>query len=224
MIVIIDYGMGNLQSVANAFELLGESVLISKDPKDIQNAKALVLPGVGAFSDGMKNLNGLRDILEEEIIIKKKPFLGICLGMQLLARKSYEHGEHEGLGWIEGEVRRMEPRVSECKIPHMGWNDVTILQSNLLFSGLTSLPTFYFVHSYSLVLDEGFKDCATSECEHALTFTASVRKGNIFGVQFHPEKSQYAGLKLLQNFIEYTKCNNGDVTLETDLRGAGDGS
>ncbi len=205
MIAIIDYGMGNLQSISNAFELLGENVTIVNDPSKLRQAKAIILPGVGAFGDGIKNLQerGFIPVLQEEVIEKKKPYLGVCLGLQFLAKTSEEHGIHQGLGWINGEVKHIKPNSQQFKIPHIGWNEITFQEKTTLFDDLGDKETFYFVHSYALSLAPEEADTITSTCWHGTTITASIQKGNIFGVQFHPEKSQGAGLKVLENFCKY---------------------
>lgn len=205
MIAIIDYGMGNLQSIKNALDLLYPSVAVIKNPSDLKRAKAIVLPGVGAFADGMRNLrqNGFLPVLKEEVLVKKKPYLGICLGMQFLAEKSHEHGVHEGLGWINGEVKRLNPCNGDFKIPHVGWNDVKIRSNSNLYQGIGEIGTFYFVHSYAL--DPANKSIITGVCDHGQEFVASIQQENIFGVQFHPEKSQGAGMKLLKNFMMYVE-------------------
>jgi len=202
MIVIIDYGMGNLFSVENALKSLGASVKISSRENDIVNAEKLILPGVGAFPDGMKNLQelGLIPFLEREVLEKKKPFLGICLGMQLLATEGEEHKLTRGLGWVAGRVRRFAVDEDTFRIPHVGWNDVMPKSGQPLFQGIES-PIFYFVHSYHLVPDDQSVVAAT--CQYGETFVAAVKKENIFGTQFHPEKSQKNGLRLLENFLNF---------------------
>lgn len=199
MIAIVDYGMGNLRSVQKAFEYVGSNALITDKAGDLQVASHIVLPGVGAFKDAINALDrsGLSDILKSEIA-KGKPFLGICLGMQMLFDKSYEDGEYQGLGLIHGEVKRFEV---DLKIPHIGWNELIIKKRTPLFDGIDD-RNFYFVHSYhaSGCLE---KDVETS-CVYGYEFTASVNKDNVWGVQFHPEKSGDTGLKLLTNF---TKIN-----------------
>ena len=199
MVVIIDYGMGNLFSVKNALESLGAEVLISKNPEDLKNADQIILPGVGAFPDGMKNLKALGIIpaLEEEVLENKKPFLGICLGMQLLASAGEEYGLTPGLSWIKGRVRKFDV-MDGLKIPHIGWNDVSSFPGAKLFNGIDS-SIFYFVHSYFMVPENS--GVVSASCEYGEKFAASVEAGNIFGVQFHPEKSQKSGLKLLKNFL-----------------------
>lgn len=203
MIAIIDYNMGNIRSVANAFEAIGQEVKVTKNPSDLKDARALILPGVGAFLDGIGNLEKLNFIetLNEEVIRKGKPYLGICLGMQLIAQKGYENGCHNGFGWISGYVKKIQPCELKYKVPHMGWNNVQPLNENGLFAELGKEPVFYFVHSYHIEMHESSSNYITSNCWHGTRITASVEKGNIFGVQFHPEKSQGPGLKLLQNFI-----------------------
>ncbi len=211
MITIIDYGMGNLQSIRNAFEVLGAEVLVTSDPKDLELATAIVLPGVGAFRDGMKNLQekGFIPILNEQILKQKKMYLGICLGMQFLAKTSHEHGLHQGLGWIDGEVMLIRPESLSYKVPHIGWNEVKFSQKCDLFKDLGERETFYFVHSYSLVPTDKEIEIITGTTWHGTEIIASVQKGNIFGVQFHPEKSQGAGLKILENFLGVVQRQQG---------------
>jgi glutamine amidotransferase len=208
-IVMIDYGMGNLQSIYNAFEAIGEKVHITDKPGELASASAIILPGVGAFSDGMRNLrqSGMVDALNEEVGVRGKPYFGICLGMQFLALKSHEDGLHDGLGWIDGVVKRIEPTDKQVKVPHMGWNDVAVVRKDGLFAGLEDNPVFYFVHSYHLEVENGSSHVVTSTCQHGITITASVQKDNIFGVQFHPEKSQQAGLAVLRSFRDMVKGN-----------------
>jgi len=201
-IVIVDYKMGNLRSVQKAFEEVGCSATISNNHDIIKKASKLVLPGVGAFRDGMKNLQelGLVDLLNEEIINNKKPFLGICLGMQLLAKKSYENGVTDGLGWVDAEVVKFDFNYQKdrLKIPHVGWNNVTYKNSNALFKDIPNNSDFYFVHSYFFKTDEEIVSSITS---YGFDFISSINKENIFALQFHPEKSQKVGLKLIENFV-----------------------
>lgn len=202
MIGIVDYGMGNLRSVAKAFELLGAETVVSGKPEELQAAEKLVLPGVGAFGDGMANLRklGLDKFLEGEVLGKKKPMLGICLGMQLLAQEGFERGRNKGLGFIGGKVAKFELEAQGLKVPHVGWNEVRFLGENPLFRGLKDGACFYFVHSYHMVCDD--KKDVSAVCDYGYEFTAAVRRGNIFGTQFHPEKSQEAGLRVLENYID----------------------
>lgn len=203
MITVVDYGAGNLRSVVNAIEALGTAVRVTNDPSTLKDASALILPGVGAFGDGMEQLRkrDLVDPLADEVVGKGKPFLGICLGMQFLAEEGLENGRHVGLGWIGGAVRRIDPPDKKFKVPHIGWNDVRIERKSLLFEGLGEAPVFYFVHSYFFDPSEDTAGAITSTCWHGVTMAATVERDNIFGVQFHPEKSQRAGLTLLQNFL-----------------------
>ena len=204
-VLIIDYGMGNLRSVLNAFKSINCDVKISNNPKELKSAQRIILPGVGAFALGMKNLdrNGWINTLNEEIIIKKKPFLGLCLGMQLLATEGFEHGKHKGLNWINGTCIRIPSKENKIRIPHIGWNDVSFVTSSKLYLGLGQEQTFYFVHSYFLMLDN--ESIATGICNYGVDFVASIEMENIFATQFHPEKSQVAGIAVLKNFLDATK-------------------
>jgi len=201
-IVIIDYNMGNLRSVQKAFEQVGCEAMISNNHELIKSADKIVLPGVGSFKDGIKNLNdlGLISLLDEEIIEKKKPFLGICLGMQLIANKSYENGETKGLGWVDAEVIKFDFSSSkqQLKVPHVGWNNVVYQNKNDLFNGIQNNNDFYFVHSYYFKTDE---NVISSITDYGLNFVSSIQKNNIYAFQFHPEKSQTSGLKILENFV-----------------------
>jgi len=205
-VVIIDYNMGNLRSVQKAFEKVGCHAVISNDLTIIKNADKIVLPGVGSFKDGMNNLEGLGliSILNEEVVEKKKPFLGICLGMQLLSRKSYENGETNGLGWIDAEVMKFDftGLDKKLKIPHVGWNNTNYSKKNKLFENIPNNSNFYFVHSYHFYTQE---DVITSTTDYGFDFVSSVNKDNIYAFQFHPEKSQTAGLKLIENFVHLRK-------------------
>jgi glutamine amidotransferase len=203
LIAVIDYGAGNLRSVASAFEAIGQHPLITNRPGDLAEAAAIVLPGVGAFGDGMECLRrfGLIEALQEEVLVKKKPYLGICLGLQFLGVQSFEHGTYAGLGWLDGVVQRLVPNDKKFLIPHIGWNNIQIERPSPLFEGLPPKPVFYFVHSFHLTMAKEDRGAVTSTCWHGTTVTASVQKDHIFAVQFHPEKSQENGLKLLENFV-----------------------
>lgn len=202
MVVIIDYEMGNLRSVQKAFEKIGCDAVITNDIETIKSASKIVLPGVGAFFDGMKHLEklGLINVLNEEVIKNKKPFLGICLGMQLISKKSYENGETNGLGWVNAEVIKFtfENIGKKLKIPHIGWNNTTYKNTNLLFDNIPNDSDFYFVHSYHFKTNENI---VTSTTDYGFDFVSSVHKDNIYAFQFHPEKSQAVGLKILENFV-----------------------
>ncbi|MBT3405559.1 imidazole glycerol phosphate synthase subunit HisH [Candidatus Woesearchaeota archaeon] len=206
-IVIIDYGLCNLNSVLNALKFLGANAIISQNPEDIASADKLILPGVGAFGEAMKNINdlGLKKVMDEEVLVKKKPILGICLGFQLFAKESEENGLFEGLGWIDSTVKKLNVGP-EFRIPHVGWNNIKVTNESCLFEQIPD-DNFYFVHSYGYI-DTTMK-IKTSVCSHGVDFVASFQKENIIGTQFHPEKSHASGLRVLKNFIEYrgeTKC------------------
>lgn len=204
MLAIIDYNMGNLRSVAKAFDFLNVETRVTNKPSEILAADHLVLPGVGAFKEGMNNLRklGLVDILSKEVLERKKPILGICLGMQLFARDSQEFGHSNGLGWIDASVVPFEFESVEYKVPHVGWNSVIFENENLLFKNLNNNLDFYFVHSFYMNSREKVE---IAVCEYGHKFTAAIQKGNIFATQFHPEKSQALGLRLLKNFMELIK-------------------
>lgn len=200
-VAVIDYGMGNLDSVARAFEECGGTPVVTDRKEDIEKATHIVLPGVGAFPDGMRNLKerGLDEALREQVVVGQIPFLGICLGMQMLATKGWEGGETDGLGWIEGEVRRLEPAGEDVRIPHVGWSEVMFAKDSPLFRDIASGRDFYFVHSYHF-------RCRREEDVLARTpyyggLVSAVARGNILGVQFHPEKSQRIGFQVLRNFL-----------------------
>jgi imidazole glycerol-phosphate synthase subunit HisH len=199
-VVIVDYKMGNLRSVQKAFQSVGCEAIISNDAELIRESHKIVLPGVGAFGDGMKNLQdmGLDKLLNELVLVKKVPFLGICLGMQLVCKKSYEHGENKGLDWVDAEVVRFNVDEEGLKVPHVGWNTVKRNETCLLFKGIPNYKDFYFVHSYFVKVNE---EVVTSVSIHGIEFVSSIQKGNIYAVQFHPEKSQVLGLKIIKNFL-----------------------
>jgi|WetSurMetagenome_2_1015567.scaffolds.fasta_scaffold07004_8 imidazole glycerol-phosphate synthase subunit HisH len=200
---IINCQLGNIRSVANAFEALGVTVTIVSTPEDLAGAEKIVLPGVGSFADGIKNLNafGWVDILAETVLQKKTPFLGICLGMQLLATKGTENGEHAGLNWIPGTVLKIPSSGNGVRIPHIGWDDITIRQNSRLYLGITGSPDVYFLHSFHFIPDD--RSIITATCKYGIEFAASLEADNIFATQFHPEKSQKAGLAILKNFLDF---------------------
>jgi len=200
IIVIIDYGVGNTCSVINAILQLGYTkVRVSEKEAEIKTADALILPGVGAFDEAVRNLKrrNLPDLLNETVLIKKKPILGICVGMQLLAEGSEENGWHEGLNWIPGKVKKLELPTSFA-VPQVGWNNITFNNRDPLFSRTTESPNFYFDHSFHF---ETKQDYRLAWCDYGIEVTAAVQLENIFGVQFHPEKSQTNGLKLFRGFF-----------------------
>lgn len=204
MITIVDYGMGNIRSLSNAFEYIGCEVSVASNPQEIHDAERIVLPGVGAFGDAMSALREreLEAALEMSVLRGGKPMLAICLGMQLLATSSVEHGEHRGLGWIDASIERFEAKPG-LKVPHIGWNSIDYRDDEFLFKGLRAgSQDFYFVHSYRMQCRESEVGIAT--CEYGGRFTAAVRKANIVATQFHPEKSQDNGIQLLQNFVSWS--------------------
>lgn len=201
-ICILDYGSGNVRSVYNIFLALAGDTVVSNSPGDIMDSTHIILPGVGSFGASMDKIKGKipLGILKREIFEKKKPFLGICVGMQVLADKGYEFGEHEGLGWVPGEVVKLE--TGNFPLPHIGWNNINKKKNDNLFRGMNDNQDFYFVHSYVFRVKEA--ENVIAETEYGDNFCSVIKKKNIYGVQFHPEKSQKAGQLLLKNFIEMT--------------------
>jgi glutamine amidotransferase len=220
-VVIIDYGSGNLHSAAKALERASREseadaeILVSSRPADVAGADRVVLPGVGAFADckrGLDAVPGMHEALEESVRTKGRPFLGICVGMQLMATRGLEFEVTNGLGWIDGEVRAIEPKDASLKIPHMGWNTLDVVpeardkpgMAHALLEGIATGPQglhAYFVHSFHLVPAE--RSVIVAETDYGGPVTAIVAKGNVAGTQFHPEKSQTLGLKLLANFLRW---------------------
>jgi glutamine amidotransferase len=213
-VVIIDYGSGNLHSAAKAFERaaresgIGAGIAVTADPGAVMAADRVVLPGVGAFADckrGLDAVPGMRDALQTAVRVKGRPFLGICVGQQLLATRGLEHEVTEGLGWIGGEVRVLEPSEPGLKIPHMGWNTLDVRRPHPLLKGLATGPQglhAYFVHSYHLVPAD--RDVVIAETDYGGPVTAIVGRHNVAGTQFHPEKSQRLGLGLIANFLRWS--------------------
>jgi glutamine amidotransferase len=200
MIAIIDYEMGNLRSVQKGFERVGHAATITSDPAELDAAERIVLPGVGAFRDAIAALRERRLVDPiRDAIRSGKPFLGICLGLQLLFERSYEDGQHKGLEVIPGNVRRFS-LPTEYKVPHMGWNQLRFRRRPPLFEGVDDGEHFYFVHSYYVLPSDAA--WVATETDYGTSFCSSVWRGNLCGVQFHPEKSQTAGLHLLKNFAE----------------------
>lgn len=200
-IYIIDYGMGNLKSVVNSLQYIGGcNVYISDDKTELAKADLLILPGVGAFKDAMKNIHErhLFDAINEMVLINKKPLLAICLGMQLLFEYSDEGEKTEGFGWIPGHVSKFKS-LKNHRIPHMGWDNIKVKQRKELFKGIEEDPDFYFVHSYHVNCDDEY---VVATCDYGYEFNAAVAKDNIVAFQFHPEKSYKNGLHLLENYLE----------------------
>jgi glutamine amidotransferase len=212
-VVIIDYGSGNLHSAAKAFESAARDqgseakIIVSPRPEDVLAADRVVLPGVGAYGDckhGLERVPGLIPALEETVRRKGRPFLGICVGMQLLAERGLEFVETPGLGWIGGEVRAIEPKDRDLKIPHMGWNTLDVVNPHALLDGIPTGPRgwhAYFVHSFAMMPKE--RRVVAAETDYGGAITALVGDGNVAGTQFHPEKSQKLGLKLISNFLKW---------------------
>lgn len=201
MVVIVDYGLGNLRSIKSKVERLGFKVEISSSPLQIANAEKLILPGVGHFKVGMENIEsrGLRAPLDEAVLQRKRPILGICLGMQLLTQYS-EEGDIEGLGWVSAATRRFSfSQNRELRIPHVGWNDLKINFDSPLLDRLPSDSRFYFTHSYFVSAEDSRVALATTY--HGVEFVSAIQSENIYGTQFHPEKSHRTGLQLLENFL-----------------------
>lgn len=209
-VAVIDYGSGNLRSAAKALERAAREaeveaeVLVTPDAEVVANADRVVLPGVGAFADcraGVDAVPGLRDALEDVAIVRARPFLGICVGLQLMATLGREHGEHSGFGWIPGEVVPLAPSDSSLKVPQMGWNELVIEREHPVLAGLGADPHVYFVHSYHLRVERPEQLLAASD--YGGQVTAAAGRDNLIGTQFHPEKSQAAGLALLRNFLRW---------------------
>jgi glutamine amidotransferase len=209
-VAIVDYGSGNLRSAAKAFERAAreagtyERVLVTADPTEVAAADRIVLPGVGAFADcraGLYSVPGMVDVLQREVIERGKPFLGICVGMQLMATRGVEYGVHAGLDWIAGDVVRIEPGKDHLKIPHMGWNELLELKPHPVLAGIAPYDHAYFVHSFQLAATQPETLLATTE--YGGRVTAVVGRDNLAGTQFHPEKSQATGLRLIANFLRW---------------------
>ncbi|MBU5636079.1 imidazole glycerol phosphate synthase subunit HisH [Geomonas sp. Red69] len=198
MITIVDYGMGNLGSIRNMFKRIGAAAVITGDLEQIARAEKILLPGVGAFDNAMLRIDesGLREVLDQKALVERVPVLGICLGMQLLTRSS-EEGSRPGLGWVAAQTKRF-PALPGLKVPHMGWNLVELTRDSALTGGLAGEVRFYFVHSYYVCVDDE-KD-QILKAHYGLDFTAALQHDNIYGAQFHPEKSHRFGMQLLKNF------------------------
>ncbi|MFZ4703580.1 MAG: imidazole glycerol phosphate synthase subunit HisH [Candidatus Methylumidiphilus sp.] len=198
-VCILDYGSGNVKSVLNLFSAIAKHVVISNDPAEIQQATHIILPGVGAFGAAMRKIHERLpiDVLEQVVLNEKRPFLGICVGMQVLATHGMEFGEYPGLGWLGGIVEKINSK--HLPLPHIGWNSISCKQDSPLLTGLGDDPDFYFVHSYAFRSENEQYTVATTSYEEE--FCSVVQRENIYGVQFHPEKSQRAGVKLAKNFV-----------------------
>ena len=207
---IVDYGTGNLNSVSKALEAAAAqinktiNIKISNKPKDILNSDRIILPGQGSYRQcalGVKKISGLWDSLNEFVLVKKKPIFGICVGMQLFSEQGHEEQITEGFGWIKGSVKKIKLKNKNLKLPHMGWNEVNVIKKNDLFVGINNLSHFYFVHSFAFEAKDEKDVICTTDYEKPLI--TGLLKENIFGTQFHPEKSQNNGIKLLSNFLNW---------------------
>ncbi len=201
MIGLIDYGLSNLVCVQSAINYLGYKTTIVKKHNELKNISKIILPGVGAFGDAIKNLKkqGLFSELEEQVFVKKKYFLGICLGAQLICKESEEFGNHKGFGWINASVRKIKSNDLSVRVPHSGWNNLILKKDDPILKEINEECLFYFTHSFGIFLDNPSQEIAT--CSHGENFSVIVNHKNIYGVQFHPEKSQQKGLELLSNFL-----------------------
>ena len=209
-ISVIDYGSGNLKSAAKALETAASStnintkIVVTSDPKTIEQSDKIVLPGQGSFRDcylGIKKISGLNETLNEFVLEKKKPILGICVGMQLFAKIGYESEETLGFGWIDAQVRKINNMNKKLKLPHMGWNEIELKKDSFLFSNIKNKSHMYFIHSYEFMTKQ--KDCIIATTNYGNSIIVSVAKENIVGTQFHPEKSQKNGLRVLENFLNW---------------------
>ena len=209
-VAIVDYGSGNLRSAAKAIERAAretgadDRVLVTSNPREVADADRIVLPGVGAFADcraGLYGVPGMVDALQREVIERGKPFLGICVGMQLMATRGVEYGIHAGLDWIQGDVVRIDPGKDHLKIPHMGWNELGALKPHALLEGIAQRDHAYFVHSFQLKASR--PETVLALTDYGGPITAVVGRDNLAGTQFHPEKSQATGLKLIANFLRW---------------------
>jgi len=209
-ITVIDYGSGNLKSAAKSLETAANNInskskiVVSSDPKVIKQSDKIVLPGQGSFRDcylGIKEIPELSEILNEFVLVKKKPIFGICVGMQLFAKIGYESQQTKGFGWIDAEVRKINNINKKIKLPHMGWNEIELKKDCFLFSNIKNKSHMYFIHSYEFMTNQ--KDCIVATTDYGNSIVVSVVKENIVGTQFHPEKSQKNGLIILENFLKW---------------------
>ena len=205
-VTIVDYNSGNISSVINSFKEFAKdkvNIKVTSDLNKIKSSDKVVLPGQGSFKsciDALKNINGLIDTLNEFVINKKKPLLGICVGLQMFADIGYEEIETEGLGWISGKVSKIDNQNGKFKLPHIGWNEINILKYNKIFKNIENNSHMYFVHSYEFVPED--KSVISATTDYSSNIVASVENENLFGTQFHPEKSDKIGLKIVENFIK----------------------
>jgi glutamine amidotransferase len=203
MVGSLHCGSGNIGSVVNAFNYLGADTTLVQKPEHFEQCTRLVLPGVGSFRDAVQKLHDMNLVtgLQTYAMVLKKPVLGICLGMQIMAEIGFEGGETQGLGWFKGTVERIQTNSKNERVPHVGWNDLLIHQKHPLLEGVPDQADFYFVHSYSVLLQES--SCLVASCAYAHGITAILAKENVFAMQFHPEKSQDHGIRILENFLNW---------------------
>ena len=204
-VTIVDYKSGNISSVINSFKEVSKNKVIIEVTSDLNKIKSsdkVVLPGQGSFKscvDALNKINGLTDTLNEFVVNKKKPLLGICVGLQMFADKGYEEIETKGFGWISGKVSKIDNQKGKFKLPHIGWNEINIIKESKIFNGIENKSHMYFVHSYEFIPDD--KNVISATTDYSSNIVCSVEKENIFGTQFHPEKSDKIGLKILENFV-----------------------
>ena len=212
-VALIDYGSGNLRSAEKALArvaaeaMTGHGIVVTADPAQVESAERIVLPGVGAFADcmrGVSSIPGMMDVLKDKVLKRRTPFLGICVGMQLLAEVGREHGDHKGFGWIPGEVVRISSRDASLKIPHMGWNALSLNATHPMLNDMSSADV-YFVHSFYVVPDDSSIVATTTD--YGESFVSSIATDTLFACQFHPEKSQELGLRILANFGRFVASN-----------------
>jgi len=203
MITIVDYGLGNVRAFANVYERLNIKTKLAHSAEDLSRADKIILPGVGSFDHAIRLLNGsgMRDELDKQVLLQKKPVIGVCLGMQIMA-KSSDEGKLAGLGWIDAEVKLFDIKKIPytTKYPHMGWNSMQLVRDSEILKGLDSASRFYFLHSYYIVCKDSNDVLTTTE--YGITYTSAVNRENIYGFQYHPEKSHANGVQLLKNFAE----------------------
>ncbi len=204
-VTIVDYNSGNISSVINSFKEVAKDkvkIQVTSDPKIIESSDKVVLPGQGSFKsciDGLNSINGLIDTLNEYALENKKPLLGICVGLQMFAKVGYEEIKTNGLGWIAGKVSKIDNQGEKLKLPHIGWNEINIIKDSIIFKGIENKSHMYFVHSYEFIPED--KTIISATTDYSSNIVCAIEQGNIFGTQFHPEKSDKIGLKIIDNFI-----------------------
>ena len=204
-VTIVDYKSGNISSVINSFQAVAQNninINVTEDPNQIKSSDKIVLPGQGSFKscvDALNNISGLVDTLKDFALVNKKPLLGICVGLQMFADVGYEEAETKGLGWIPGKVSKIDNKNGKYKLPHIGWNEIEFLKNSKIFKGIENKSHMYFVHSYEFIPED--KSVISATVDYSTKVVCSIEKENLFGTQFHPEKSDKVGLKVIENFI-----------------------